>query len=237
MSASASSPSAGPGPLEDRIRSVSPLWQIESHTWDEKSWADSEALLDRVEAEIALARGRLIYERFLRSGPGGHPSRNVDGRPALPLFRRAAELFHRAGDPAREREALFWVGTLEQTLERNYSEASVTLERAGDLAKSANDLLVQSCVERHLGFLAFLEGVPLEARAHLEESVRLRREIPFPAGVAMGLVAIAELALEEKDRAGALRALDEAAEVARAAGASGALAEIGDVRQRASGTK
>jgi len=223
--------------LEDRLDRISPLLQIESHRWDADEWARSDQLLDQVEARVALARGRLIYERFLRSGPGGSPARGANGLPALPLFRRAAELFHRTGDAVREREALFWVGTLEQTLNRNYAEAAVTLERAGELAKTAGDRLVLSGVERHLGFLAFLEGVPVEARAHLEESVRLRREIPFPAGVAMGLVALAELSLEQKDRDAAIRLLDEAAEVARAAGADGALAAIGEVRQRASGTK
>jgi tetratricopeptide (TPR) repeat protein len=224
---------AAPDTLEERLRAISPLLQIESHSWDEKVWATSEALLDRVEAEFSLARARLIYERYLRSGPGGYPARGANGHPALPLFRRAAELFHELGDAAREREALFWVGTLEQTLNRNYSEASVTLGRAGELAKSASDLPVLSSVERHLGFIAFLEGVPVEARSHLEESVRLRREIPFPAGVAMGLVALAELALEEKDRERAVQLLDEAADVARSAGAEGALAAIGEVRQRA----
>jgi tetratricopeptide (TPR) repeat protein len=224
-------------PMENRLDQVSPLLQIESHAWDATTWPKSDRLLDQVEAEVALARGRLVYERYLRSGPGGYPAHGANGLPALPLFRTAAELFHRTGDAAREREALFWVGTLEQTLNRNYSEAAVTLERAGELAKSANDRLVLSSVERHLGFIAFLEAVPVEARAHLEESVRLRREIPFPAGVAMGLVALAELALEQKDRDGALQLLDQAAEVARSANADGALAAIGEVRQRASGTK
>ncbi|MGA8542718.1 MAG: hypothetical protein WB947_04170 [Thermoplasmata archaeon] len=43
--------------LEDRIRAVSSLEQVESHVWNEGSWVASEHLLDSVEAELELARG------------------------------------------------------------------------------------------------------------------------------------------------------------------------------------
>jgi len=224
-------------PLEERIRRVSPLRQIESHEWSEPAWPSSERLLDAAEAEVALARGRLIYERFLRSGPDGYPAAGADGRPALPLFRRAVELFRRSGNPAGEREALFWVGTLEQVLNRDYSAASLALEESRELAEAAKDDLVLSCVERHLGFIAFLEGMYAEAETHLEESVRLRRSMEFAPGVAMGIVALAELQLERHEVDRARRLLDEAAAVAERAGAQGATRAVERARQQAAATR
>lgn len=226
MTAAPESGGARDLPLEERIRRISPLVRIESHEWSAPAWSDAERLLDATEAEIALARGRLIYEQYLRSGPGGYPALGANGRPALPHFQRAAELFHRLGNSAGEREALFWIGTLEQVLNRDYSAASLALEEARALAERADDQLLLSCVERHLGFLAFLEGMPAEAENHLGESMRLRRSLRFEPGVAMGLVALAELFLEKKDAPRARQLLDEAAEVARASAASGALIAV-----------
>jgi tetratricopeptide (TPR) repeat protein len=223
-------------PLEDRIRGVSPLAQIESHAWSEDAWATSERLLDSVEAELALARGRLIYERYLRSGPGGYPGPGANGRPALPFFRRAAELFRRSKDGRGEREALFWVGTLEQVLNHDYAAASLALEEAREQSEVVKDRLVLSCVERHLGFIAFLEGMTAEAQSHLEESVRLRREIDFPAGVAMALVALADFFNERHDTERARTLLDEATALAQANGAAGALEAIEQSRQQLKST-
>jgi len=44
-------------------------------------------------------------------------------------------------------------------------------------------------VERHLGFAAVIAGDLATAAIHLDESVRLRRPLDFPAGVAAALVA------------------------------------------------
>jgi tetratricopeptide (TPR) repeat protein len=233
MSADETSSSPDRRPLEERLRGVTPLARIESHEWSESDWVSSEELLDRTEAILALARGRLTYERFLRSGEGGYPAPGANGRPALPLFERAAELAHRVADRATEREALFWVGTVQQVVHRDYSAASLALEEAREMAEADGDRLVLSCVERHLGFIAFLEGMRVEAENHLEESVRLRRAIAFPAGVAMALVALAELRQDTNDPERARRLLEEAESVARAAGASGALEAIAHARRTA----
>jgi nucleotide-binding universal stress UspA family protein len=223
--------------LEDRIRGVSPLSQIESHEWSVAEWATSERLLDSVEADLALARGRLIYERFLRSGASGDRAHGVNGHPALPLFNRAAEIYRQTGDRRGEREALFWVGTLEQVLNHDYAAASRALEQSRELAEVAGDGLVLSCVERHLGFIAFLEGMLTEAQTHLEESVRLRRAMNFQPGVAMGLVALADLSIDRHEVERAQRLLDEAASIAQASGASGAMRAIDEARLGVKTTK
>jgi len=221
----------GPGERswEERTRSTSSLFQIESHEWSAAAWERSERWLAEIEANLSLARGRLAYERFLRSGPGGYPMPGASGDAAMPHFRRAAELFRALGDDRGEREALFWVGTLEQVLHQDFPAAREALERSRDLC-ATTDLLVLSCVERHLGFVALLTGDPEGASRHLEESVRLRRELRFWPGVALGLVALAEAALERRDVAEARRRLDEAGTLAREHGAAGALAAVGVAR-------
>jgi tetratricopeptide (TPR) repeat protein len=228
---------AGPSALEERLRGVSPLARIESHEWDEAAWPVSERLLDSVEAQLALARGRLTYERFLRSGTDGYPAPGANGRPSLPFFQRAAELFHRTGDRGGEREALFWVGTVQQVVYGDYSAASVALEEARELAEADDDRLVLSCVERHLGFIAFLEGMTTEAQTHLEESLRLRRTNGPPASVAMALVALAELSVEQRNLDRARSQLDEATSIARANGATAALQAIERARRTATPPK
>lgn len=209
---------------------VSSLHQIESHDWDPQEWARSGTLLDRLEANLSLARGRLIYEQYLRSGPGGYPAPGADGSPALWFFRRAAQLYRELGEDEGEREALFWVGVGEQVLHRNYPAALEALGRSRKLAQASGDRLVLSAVERHLGFIDFLEGRPSEARRHLEESVRLRRELGFSAGVAMGLVALAELLHEGHQPDRARQLLEEATAIAKESRAKGALQAIEQAR-------
>ncbi len=212
--------------LTEGLHRVSPLIQIEGHEWSPQAWKVSKQLLDRTEADLSLARGRLVYERFLRSGPGGFPAPGADGSAALPMFQNAARLYRELNDSQGEREALFWVGTLEQVINRNFPAALEALHRSSELARAGGDSLVLSCVERHLGFIDLLEGRPSEGQRHLEESVRLRRELGFAAGVAMGLVALAEFFLESHDPDRARRVLDEASSIARENGATGALQAI-----------
>lgn len=88
------------------------------------------------------------------------------------------------------------------------------LERALVLAQQSGDPLLLSCVERHLGFGAVLAGRTEEAAKHLDASVRLRRPLDFPAGVAAALAARAELAVDAGDAALATSLLDEAGELA-----------------------
>jgi hypothetical protein len=223
--------------LEERLQSASSLHQIESHEWSSEHWAESELALEEAEAAVALARGRVEYEKFLRSGPGGYPAPGVSGAAALPHFRRAAELFQRVGEARGEAESLFWLGTLQQVLEHDYGAARESLERARSLATSTGDRLVLSSVERHLGFVAMLTGDPAGAKQHLESSTRLRRELGFWPGVAMALIAEAELAIEHGDPEGARRALTEAGEIARAHRAAGAIAAVDHARSGVKDTK
>jgi hypothetical protein len=173
----------------------------------------AERELDGLEADLALARGRIRHARFLED-------RTEDPR-ELELFARAAELYRLLGDVRGEAEALFWVGTFHQVVRRDNDLAAAPLQRSYELATQVGDRLTMSYAVRHLGFAAMAAGDPDTARERLEESVRLRRELGFSPGVAAGLVALAHLAAEQGNRDGARALLDEASALAEASGARG----------------
>ncbi|SEG61904.1 hypothetical protein SAMN05444920_103508 [Nonomuraea solani] len=105
-------------------------------------------------------------------------------------------------------------------------------ERARGLAERAGDGLTLSYVLRHLGIGEHVAGRLAEARELLEESVRLRREIGFMAGVAANLVGLAYIALAEGRRDEAVAVLDEAAAIAEEDGAGGVMRSIQEARTR-----
>jgi tetratricopeptide (TPR) repeat protein len=190
---------------------------------DDDALAAADQVLDAAEAALLLARGRIIHARFL-------VERRED--PAeLTLFERAAALYRRLGDIRGEGEALFWVGTFHQVVRDDSDAALPNLERARELASAAGDQLTLSYAVRHLGFADMAAGRLGAARQHLEESVRLRREIGFMPGVAAGLLALAELASQGGDRDQARALLDEAASIAAAAGAHGILRWVDQARK------
>jgi len=173
----------------------------------------ADRLLDRVEAELALARGRILHARFLD-----------DQRPdpeELRLFTRSAELFRSLGDVRGEGEALLWVGVYHQVVLRDGRGSLPSLRRARELAGQAGDRLTLSYAVRHLAFFEMYEGSAAEARRLFEESVRLREEVGFLPGVAAAKLSLAEFAARTGDRAEALALLDEAAALAAASGAHG----------------
>lgn len=176
----------------------------------------------QTQADLALARGRIVHARFLASRRDDPGERE--------LFARAATLYRGVGDPRGEGEALFWLGTYEQVVSGDHAAALPALRRADELATAAGDDLTRSYVVRHLGFADMAAGDLVAARARFEESVALRRRLDFPAGVAADLVALAYLAREEGRDADAAALLDEAEETARVAGANGVLAWVAEAR-------
>jgi len=170
-----------------------------------------ERALDGLEADLALARGRLLHARWLAE-------REDDPR-ELAELERAAHLYRELGDERGEAEALFWIGTYHQVCHRDNDSALPPLRRSYELAVKVEDRLTQSYTVRHLGFADQAAGRVEEARAWLDESLRLRRELDFGPGVAAALLALAELDFERGERELALREIAEAAEVAGASGA------------------
>ncbi|MBB2742855.1 UNVERIFIED_ORG: tetratricopeptide (TPR) repeat protein [Microbispora rosea subsp. rosea] len=175
-----------------------------------------------VEAELALARGRVVHARFLEH-------REEDPR-ELQLFERAADLYRRLGDGRGEGEALFWIGCFHQVVRHDDEAAGPALRRSYELAARAGDRLTMSYALRHLGIAEHKAGRLKAARERLEESVRLRRELGFDPGVAANLVGLAYIAAAEDRRDDAQRLLDEAAALAEASGALGIARHVEQAR-------
>lgn len=191
---------------------------------DAGALAAAERELDEVEANLAVARARLLHVRFL----GGE---EPDPR-ELELVQRAAELYARLDQPAGQAEALFWAGTYHQVVRQDHETARPLLERSYELAEQAGDKLTLSYAARHLGFAEMAAGNTAAARQLLRESLRLRQEIAFTPGVAAALLALAELEAESGDREVVGPLLDEAAAVAEASGAHNVLEWIAETRAK-----
>jgi tetratricopeptide (TPR) repeat protein len=142
------------------------------------------------------------------------------------MFRRAARLYRALGDARGEGEALFWVGCFHQVVRNDESTAVPALERSLELAAKARDKLTESYALRHLGIAEHQAGRLDAARERLEESLRLRREVGFMAGVAANLVGLIHIAAAEGRRDDALALAEEAAEIAEASGAQGIMRQV-----------
>ncbi|GAA1957439.1 tetratricopeptide repeat protein [Kitasatospora viridis] len=178
--------------------------------------------LDGVEADLALARGRLLHARFLTD--------RVENLQELELFERAAELYEVLGDTRGKAEAVFWVGAFHHVVRGDAAAAEPVFERALELATEAGDRLTMSYALRHLG-IADQQADRFEAaRARLEESTRLRRELGFLPGVAANLIGLAYLADQQGRPEDAAPLLAEADELAGSSGADGVLGWVAEAR-------
>ncbi len=207
---------------DERIEPARLLYERAVFGGDAGALATAERELDAVEADLALARGRVIHARFLQE-------RNEDPH-ELRLFQRAAQLYQKLGDMRGEGEALFWVGTFHQVVRHDNDAAVPAFERPCELAAQVGDKLTMSYALRHLGIAEHAAGRLDAARERLEESVRLRREIGFLPGVATNLVGLAHIAAEQGHRDEALALVEEAGAIAVASGAQGILRSVEQAR-------
>lgn len=214
---------------EDRIERARLLYERAIFGGDASVLATAERELDGVEADLALARGRVIHARFLEqrnvnpAGPDENPHE-------LALFERAARLYQVLGDARGEGESLFWVGCFHQVVRRDSDAAVPVLQRSCELAAKAGDKLTMSYALRHLGIAEHAAGRLGTARERLEESVRLRRETGFMPGVAANLVGLAYIAAADGRRNEALALIEEAGAIATASGADGIMRQVEEAR-------
>jgi tetratricopeptide (TPR) repeat protein len=206
--------------MDDRLKRAKDWYERAVFGGDDGAVANGHSELDSVEADLALARGRLVHAQFLAEREPYQPG----------LFERAVELYSRLGDTRGEAEALFWLGTYHQVVHGDHDTALQHLQRARDLALAVDDKLTLSYVVRHIGFAEMEGGNPDTARELLEQSVALRREVGFQPGVAAGLLSLAYVAHKTGDHAAVQDLLDEASATARAAGANGIVSWIESAR-------
>lgn len=190
--------------------------------------ADRE--LDAVEADLALARGRVMHGRFLAQRDNDPGQLTEDPR-ELVLFERAAELYRALGDVPGEAESLFWIGCFHQVVRHDNDAAVPVLDQSCELAGQAGDKLTMSDALRHLGIAEHVAGRADQARERLEESARIRREIGLMPGVAANLVGLAYIAAGQGRRDEAFTLADEAAAIAEASGAHAIARQAAEVRE------
>jgi tetratricopeptide (TPR) repeat protein len=220
--------------VDERVRQARLHYERAVFSGDAWPLAAADRELDAVEADLAVARGRLVHTRFLlRRDEGPVP---VDEDPGeLALFERAAQLYRALGDVRGEAEALFWVACCHQVVWRDNATAVPVLERSLELASQAGDKATMSEALRHLGIAAHAAGRMDVARQRLEESTQLRREIGLLAGAAANMVGLAYIAAAQGRHGDALALLDEAGAIAEANDARRILRQVSEARAELSG--
>jgi len=206
--------------VDERVRLAGELYEraIFNGETDGLSTADRE--LDAAEADLVLARGKVLHGRFLEN--------RVEDPRELELFERALALYNAVEDERGQAVAFFWIGCFHQVVRDDAESAVSALTLSRELATKTGDDLTLSYALRHLGIVAHLTGNLDEARALLEESTAVRRTLGFTAGVAANLVGLIYLA--DGDDARALA--DEAAELAASVGATSISAQVEEARSR-----
>jgi tetratricopeptide (TPR) repeat protein len=215
--------------MDERIEQARLLYERAVFGGEADALVEADRVLDGVEADVALARGRVIHARFLQRRDEGLDRAGKDPG-ELALFERAAQLYRGLGDMRGEAESLFWVGCFHQVVCRDNGTAVPTLDRSLELASQAGDKLTMSEALRHLGIGAHAARRLDAARQYLEESTRLRREIGLLPGVAANLVGLAYIAAGQGRRADALALLEEAGTIAEASGAQRILRSVHEAR-------
>ena len=215
--------------MDERIRRAGIAYEQSVFGGHAGLLAAADRDLNGVEADLAMARGRLMHTRFLlrRDEAAGEP---VAEPGELPLFERARDLYRALGDVGGEAEALFWIACYHQVVRRDDAAAVPALERSLELATQAGAKSTMSEVLRHLGIHAHAAGRLDAARERLEESTRLRREAGLMPGVAANLVGLAYIAAGQGRRDDALALLDEAGAIAEAHGADRIVGQVADAR-------
>jgi hypothetical protein len=207
---------------DHRLVRAEELYHAATFGGDPDAIAAAAEPLDSLEADLALARGRILHAAYLRD--------RVEDPRELAAFERAAQLYEAGRDERMLGLAQFWLGCFYQVVRGDGAVAQPYLEHSAALARATGDHLTLSYAVRHLGFAAGLGGDHALARELLEQSVALRRELDFPAGVAAGLLALAELAYRDGRPDDARALLDEATELAAGCGADGVLSWISSTR-------
>ncbi len=214
---------------DERIERSRRLYERALFEGDAGALEAAELELDGVEADLALAQGRVLHGRFLWQR-AEDPERAREDPRELALFERAAELYRMRGDVRGEGESLFWVGCCHQVVRRDNEAAVPVLWRSLELATQTDDAGTMSEALRHLGIAEHAAGRLDAARLHLEESTRLRREIGAWPGVAANLVGLTYIAVGQDRRDDALKLIEEARALAEASGAHGLMRQIEEAR-------
>src|SRR5690349_13790062 len=118
---------------DDRLDRALELYERAVFGGDSAALAEAEPILDAVEADLALARGRIDHARYLAE-------RRADPH-ELALFEQAAERYTALGDLRGEAEALFWRGIYHQVVQGDEESGAPLFAAAYERATAAGDRL------------------------------------------------------------------------------------------------
>jgi tetratricopeptide (TPR) repeat protein len=208
--------------VDERVGLAGELFGRAIFSGDVEALTAADGELDAVEADLVLARGKVLHGRFLAS-------REENPR-ELALFERALELYRSVDDERGQAEAFFWIGCFHQVVRDDTEPALSALTTSRELATKTGDNLTLSYALRHLGIAAHMAGNLDEARALLEESTAVRRTLGFTAGVAANLVGLVYIAKAEGRTEDARALAHEAAELAASADAAKISEQIAEAR-------
>jgi tetratricopeptide (TPR) repeat protein len=214
---------------EGRIERSRLLYERAILDGDASALAEAGRELDAVEADLALARGRVIHGRFLGQREED-PAQAEEDPQELALFERASHLYQARGDVRGQAESLFWIGCFHQVVRRDDNAAVPVLRRSLELAGQAGDKPVMAEALRHLGIADHAAGRLDAARQRLEESTRLRQEIGLLPGVASNLVGLIYIAAAQGRRDDALALIEEAGAIAEGSGAHRIMRHVNEAR-------
>jgi hypothetical protein len=226
--------------VDERVALAGELYKRSIFAGDGDALAAADRQLDAVEAELLIARGRILHGRFLKNREGATDRQEVPGsqdvpgeggregslRGELAFFERAFELFRELGDEGGEVEALFWIGCFHQVVRGDNDAAVPVLLRARELAVKVGDRATLSEILRHLGIAEHSAGRLDEGRALLEESTGIRRELGLQAGAAANLVGLIYIARAQGRDEDARALAAEGKALAEAAGATTILSQL-----------
>jgi tetratricopeptide (TPR) repeat protein len=217
--------------MDERVERSRQLYERALFDGDTGALAEADLELDAVEAELALARGRIIHGQFLQRRDED-PGLAREDPEELACFERAAELYRALGDVPGEAESLFWIGCFHQLVRRDDAVAVPLLQQSLELATRTHDKATMAEDLRHLGIADHRAGRLDTAQAHLQESSRLWREIGRLPGVASNLIGLTYIAAAQGRRDDALALIGEARAIAEATGARGLTRHIDEARSR-----
>ena len=215
--------------MDERIERAQQHYHDAVFKGDPASLTEADRELDGVEADLALARGRIIHSRFLQERDQD-PNQVAEDPAELPLFERAASIYHELGNIHGEAESQFWIGCFYQLVRSDNPAAVPHLNRSYELATRVGDKYTMSEALRHLGIEAHANGELDLARERLEQSTKLRREINLTPGVAANLIGLAYIASAQSRQDDAVAILDEAAALAKASDAARILHMVDQAR-------
>jgi len=221
--------------MDARVKQAGLLYERAVFTGDAASLGEADLELNAAEADLAVARGRLMHARFLLRREQ-EPAAAAEEPGELPLFERAAQLYRALGNTGGEAGALFWIGCFHQVVRRDNAAAVPLLEQSVELASQAGDKAVLAEALRHLGIAAYSTGDLETARQRLEESTRLRREIGLLPGAAANMVGLAYIAAAQERRDDALTLLDQASAIATTSQADRILQQASEARAELAST-